>query len=64
MDSISSRRCENLAALEKQQKTVKSFSSAAQTSVPFSMDNPTEDCEINVVGTVNALEAAKKQGPE
>jgi UDP-glucose 4-epimerase len=35
---------------------------AAQASVPFSMENPKEDCEINVVGTLNALEAAKKAG--
>ena len=33
---------------------------AAQASVPFSMINPKEDCEINVVGTLNVLEAAKK----
>ncbi len=33
---------------------------AAQASVPFSMENPKEDCEINVVGTLNAIEAAKK----
>jgi UDP-glucose 4-epimerase len=36
------------------------FHLAAQTSVPFSMENPKEDCEINVVGTVNILEAARK----
>lgn len=36
------------------------FHLAAQTSVPFSMDNPKEDCEMNVVGTLNLLEAAKK----
>jgi len=33
---------------------------AAQTSVPFSMVKPTEDCEINVVGTANVLHAARK----
>lgn len=38
------------------------FHLAAQTSVPFSMDNPKEDCQINVVGTVNVLEAARKTG--
>ena len=38
------------------------FHLAAQSSVPFSMENPKEDCEINVVGTVNVLEAAKKAG--
>jgi len=35
---------------------------AAQTSVPFSMTNPKEDCEINVIGTLNVLEAARKAG--
>ena len=38
------------------------FHLAAQTSVPFSMENPKEDCEINVIGTLNVLEAAKKAG--
>ena len=38
------------------------FHLAAQSSVPFSMENPKEDCEINVVGTVNVLEAARKAG--
>ncbi|MEJ2271502.1 MAG: SDR family NAD(P)-dependent oxidoreductase, partial [Candidatus Bathyarchaeota archaeon] len=38
------------------------FHLAAQSSVPFSMENPKEDCEINVVGTVNVLEAARKIG--
>ena len=35
---------------------------AAQTSVPLSMENPQEDCEINVIGTLNVLEAARKAG--
>lgn len=38
------------------------FHLAAQTSVPFSMENPKEDCEINIVGTLNVLEAARKAG--
>ena len=38
------------------------FHLAAQSSVPFSMENPTEDCSINVLGTVNVLEAARKNG--
>jgi UDP-glucose 4-epimerase len=51
------------AALEEATKNCKViFHLAAQTSVPFSMENPKEDCEINVVGTVNVLEAAKKAG--
>ncbi|MCW4015399.1 MAG: SDR family NAD(P)-dependent oxidoreductase [Candidatus Bathyarchaeota archaeon] len=50
-------------ALEKATKNCEViFHLAAQTSVPFSMENPQEDCEINVVGTVNVLEAAKKAG--
>jgi UDP-glucose 4-epimerase len=36
------------------------FHLAAQTSVPFSMTNPNEDCEINVIGTLNVLKAAGK----
>jgi UDP-glucose 4-epimerase len=36
------------------------FHLAAQTSVPFSMINPNEDCEINVIGTSNVLKAARK----
>jgi UDP-glucose 4-epimerase len=48
-------------ALEKATKNCKViFHLAAQTSVPFSMECPKEDCEINVVGTLNVLEAARK----
>jgi UDP-glucose 4-epimerase len=51
------------AAIEKATKGCKFiFHLAAQTSVPFSMENPKEDCEINVVGTLNVLEAARKAG--
>ena len=50
-------------AIEKSTKKCKFiFHLAAQTSVPFSMEKPKEDCEINVVGTLNVLEAAKKAG--
>jgi UDP-glucose 4-epimerase len=53
----------DLAALEKATKNCKViFHLAAQTSVPFSMENPQEDSEINVIGTLNVLEAAKKAG--
>lgn len=51
----------NPETLEKAAKNCKIFFHlAAQTSVPFSMENPKEDCEINVVGTLNVLEAARK----
>ena len=50
-------------AIEESTKNCKFiFHLAAQTSVPFSMENPKEDCEINVVGTLNVLEATKKAG--
>jgi UDP-glucose 4-epimerase len=45
-------------AATKNCKTI--FHLAAQTSVPFSMENPKEDSEINVIGTLNVLEAARK----
>jgi UDP-glucose 4-epimerase len=51
------------AALEKATKNSEViFHLAAQTSVPFSMENPEEDAEINVIGTLNVLEAARKAG--
>jgi UDP-glucose 4-epimerase len=51
------------AALEKATKNCEAiFHLAAQTSVPFSMENPKEDAEINAVGTLNVLEAARKTG--
>jgi len=53
----------NPVALEEATKNCEViFHLAAQTSVPFSMENPKEDCEINVVGTLNVLEAARKAG--
>jgi UDP-glucose 4-epimerase len=33
---------------------------AAQSGVPISVDNPMLDCEINIVGTLNMLEACRK----
>lgn len=37
------------------------FHLAAQTSVPFSMKNPKEDFDVNVGGTLNVLEVARKR---
>jgi UDP-glucose 4-epimerase len=52
------------AAIEAATKNCKIiFHLAAQTSVSFSMENPKEDCEINVVGTLNVLEQPEKQTP-
>jgi len=35
---------------------------AAQTAVPRSLDEPDHDCRVNVLGTVNLMEAARKTG--
>jgi UDP-glucose 4-epimerase len=35
---------------------------AAQTSVPHSLTAPDYDCQVNVMGTLNVLEAARKTG--
>jgi UDP-glucose 4-epimerase len=35
---------------------------AAQTGVPLSLENPRRDCELNVLGTLNGLEAARSNG--
>jgi UDP-glucose 4-epimerase len=35
---------------------------AAQTGVPGSLENPRRDCEVNVLGTLNLLEASRHAG--
>lgn len=47
------------AAVEKQDAIVHL---AAQTGVPGSLLDPHHDCEINVLGTLNLLEAARQAG--
>ncbi len=37
---------------------------AAQTGVPSSLDDPRRDCEINVIGTLNILEACRVSNGE
>lgn len=37
---------------------------AAQTGVPGSLENPRRDCEVNVTGTLNMLEACRHAGVE
>ncbi len=34
---------------------------AAQTGVPGSLENPRRDCEVNVIGTLNVLEACRDE---
>ncbi len=36
------------------------FHEAAQTMVPASMENPKMDCDVNLMGLINMLEAARK----
>lgn len=38
------------------------FHLAAQNEVPYSMEHPLEDLQINIIGTINLLEAAKIAG--
>lgn len=38
------------------------FHLAAQNEVPYSMEHPLEDLEINILGTINLLEASKTVG--
>ena len=40
------------------------FHEAAQTMVPASMENPKMDCDVNLVGLVNILEASRKHKVE
>jgi len=35
---------------------------AAQTMVPYSMEHPAEDCDINLQGVINVLEGCRKYG--
>lgn len=38
------------------------FHLAAQNEVPYSMDHPYEDADINIIGTMNLMEAARQTG--
>lgn len=40
------------------------FNLAAQTSHPYSLEKPILDAEINVIGTLNVLEAVRKLNPK
>ena len=40
------------------------FHEAAQTMVPASMENPKMDCDVNLIGLINMLEAARKHKVE
>jgi UDP-glucose 4-epimerase len=51
-----------LAALAEEVKPSAIFHLAAQASVVVSVQNPGRDCEVNVQGTLNVLEAAGRCG--
>lgn len=52
----------NLEMIEKNMKKLDLiFHLAAQVSVPYSMENPLEDFEINAYGTLKVLELARKR---
>lgn len=50
-----------LEAVERERPGV-IFHQAAQANVQRSLKNPAEDAEINIIGTINLLEAARKCG--
>ena len=54
----------NLEKLHAQEKADIIYHLAAQVVVPFSMENPIEDFEINARGTLNVLEKARKDDAE
>jgi UDP-glucose 4-epimerase len=51
-----------LQAVFDEVKPVAVFHLAAQASVVVSVENPVRDCEVNVEGTLNVLEAAGRAG--
>ena len=53
------RSVEEMAAIFNRFKPVAVFHLAAQNEVPYSMDHPEEDLEINIKGTINLLEATR-----
>ncbi len=52
----------NLTAWFDQEKFDSVIHLAAQTSVPESLADPYADCDINILGLVNLLEASRKSG--
>jgi UDP-glucose 4-epimerase len=51
-----------VAAVVEEVKPRAVFHLAAQASVVVSVENPGRDCEVNVQGTLNVVDAANKQG--
>ncbi|MGH8997452.1 MAG: GDP-mannose 4,6-dehydratase, partial [Acidimicrobiales bacterium] len=57
-------RLPELVDLAAKRKPAVVFHLAAQASVPVSVAEPLFDAQVNVVGTLNVLEAARKAGSE
>lgn len=53
---------ERVAAVVEECKPETVFHLAAQSSVVVSVENPGRDCEVNVGGTLNVVDAANKRG--
>ena len=53
---------EAVAAVLEEVKPETVFHLAAQSSVVVSVENPGRDCEVNVRGTLNVVDAANKRG--
>ena len=51
-----------VAAVVEETKPETVFHLAAQSSVVVSVENPGRDCEVNVQGTLNVVDAANKRG--
>lgn len=58
MDILDSR----LAELFAQEKFEGVVHLAAQTAVPYSIEHPDIDCQVNLLGLVNVMEACRKTG--
>lgn len=55
-------RDEKLRHIFEAQKFDYVFHEAAQTMVPISVENPTMDCDVNLMGLLNVLEACRTTG--
>jgi UDP-glucose 4-epimerase len=55
-------RSQELSALFTEEKFDQVIHLAAQTMVPKSLDDPYFDCDVNILGIVNVLEACRKAG--
>ncbi len=62
LDVVDVRDATALADAFARQRAEVCFHFAAQPDVRVSVERPAFDCEVNVVGTINVLEAARRRG--